>query len=211
MAWSEYTESPFSFILAHSQSAREKTKTRTHTGALLTEQPQIADVRGGDADKSPQIWYNLWRGLRSHIPPVQFGSCVYFQTSRDGAHSPAVTLQLPQLPTRSTSLTPFFYEMSQVCMCFIKVKESSTDLFFYFFLQTTDLIWDLIFYLLRCSRYKLDIMDLRILVCWCVHGGVLLLCVIFDSRVVWGGIWFPIGLQLTVLFLMESSANYLIN
>lgn len=82
----------------------------------------------------------LFPSLVSH-PLVQFGSCVYFQTSRDGARSRGVTFQ--QWCDRLTKPKNQIYisqsfKISPVGMCCNKVKESSL---IYLFLHSTGLIW----------------------------------------------------------------------
>lgn len=132
---------------------------------------------------SPQIWSSFQ--MSALISPGSIWPCVYFQTSRDGAHSEGVTLRqwcdsLPQIYQQGpTSLSPFFNEMSEVSMCFIKVKGSSID-FFSPPLLIPSGIWSFICSSPGCSRYKVDIMDPRTWVCDCVC--VLLLRVIYDKQ-----------------------------
>lgn len=44
-------------------------------------------VIGKETARSPQIGSNLAESFAVSYPPVQFGCCVYFQSSRDTAHS----------------------------------------------------------------------------------------------------------------------------
>lgn len=137
------------FLLSHIINlhlpVKDRNRTTTHTRHKKTSHEQTWVEEKWISPLRFDIIFCEASALIS--PPVQFGTCVYFQTSRDGAYSLGVTLQpwcdsLPQIHITQS----FFNEMSGVCMCFIEVKESSIDLFIF---PGTDLIWYLIFYLLQ--------------------------------------------------------------